>query len=237
MHGHQGKGVQGPGREGGGSVPGSCRGWGSPFFKPPLPFAFQAPADREQQSEGRGFLPQLHPAPEGCGEAQDQQRYGNRSLLSGGPCPMLGDCGLVKKRSPQGCSEELPPFPVTEGHPGKLLKRREGLPLPVLPSWGSRQQDVEKKPSVIVYPLRPGGSRRKKEAGRQEPAPPARPTSALPSSEACKRALQGVWELSEQWDEAEHLRSRSRDRVQKAQAEWATWEAWSAGEHRQPPKV
>ena len=149
MHGHQGKGVQGPGREGGGSVPGSCRGWGSPFFKPPLPFAFQAPADREQQSEGQGFLPQLHPAPEGCGEAQDQQRYGNRSLLSGGPCPMLGDCGLVKKRSPQGCSEELPPFPVTEGHPGKLLKRREGLPLPVLPSWGSRQQDVEKKPSVM----------------------------------------------------------------------------------------
>ncbi|XP_052647359.1 uncharacterized protein LOC128143766 [Harpia harpyja] len=123
-----------------------------------------------------------------------------------------------------------------EGHPGKLLKRREGLPLPVLPSWGSRQQDVEKQPSVIVYPLRPGSSRRKKEAGRQEPAPPARPTSALPSSEACKRALQGVWELSEQWDEVEHLRSGYRDRVQKAQAEWATWEAWSAGEHRQPPK-
>ncbi|KAM6191588.1 uncharacterized protein WM294_012637 [Sarcoramphus papa] len=125
---------------------------------------------------------------------------------------------------------------VPEGDSGKLLKRREGLPLPVLPSWGSRQQDVEKKPSHIVYPLRPGSSRRKKEAGRQEPAPPARPTSALPSSEACKRALQGVWELSEQWDEAEHLRSRYRDRVQKAQAEWAAWEAWSAGEHRQPPK-
>ncbi|XP_052647360.1 uncharacterized protein LOC128143763 [Harpia harpyja] len=46
----------------------------------------------------------------------------------------------------------------------------------------------------------------------------------------------GVWELSEQWDEVEHLRSGYRDRVQKAQAEWATWEAWSAGEHRQPPK-
>ncbi|XP_050769827.1 uncharacterized protein LOC127028046 [Gymnogyps californianus] len=89
---------------------------------------------------------------------------------------------------------------------------------------------------LIVYPLRPGSSRRKKEAGRQEPAPPARPTSALPSSEACKRALQGVWELSEQWDEAEHLRSSYRDRVQKAQAEWAAWEAWSAGEHPQPPK-
>ena len=122
-------------------------GRGSPFFKPPLAFVFQAPADREQQSEGQGFLPQLHPAPEGCGEAQDQQRYRNGSLLSRGPCPTLGDRGLVKTRSPQGCSEELPPFPVTEGDPGKLLKRREGLPLPVLPSWGSRQQDVQKKPS------------------------------------------------------------------------------------------
>lgn len=119
-------------------MPGSCRGWGSPFFKRPLPFAFQAPADREQQSEGQGFLPQLHPAPEGCGEAQDQQRYGAPCCL-GGPAPCWGTVA----------SEELPPFPVTEGHPGKLLKWREGLPLPVLPSWGSRQQDVEKKPSVM----------------------------------------------------------------------------------------
>ena len=71
-------------------------GRGSPFFKPPLAFVFQAPADREQQSEGQGFLPQLHPAPEGCGEAQDQQRYRNGSLLSRGPAPRWGTVAWLK---------------------------------------------------------------------------------------------------------------------------------------------
>ncbi|XP_066840438.1 coiled-coil domain-containing protein 81-like [Anser cygnoides] len=39
---------------------------------------------------------------------------------------------------------------VSECHPGKLLQRRKKLSLPILTSWepGTRQQDVEKKPST-----------------------------------------------------------------------------------------
>ncbi|XP_052634730.1 coiled-coil domain-containing protein 81-like [Harpia harpyja] len=82
----------------------------------------------------------------------------------------------------------------TEGSqvPDKLLQRRVKYSLPALPNQGpgTRQQDTEKKPSASLLPPCPGSSPRTKEASRQEPAPPARPTAALPSSEGCKRALQ-----------------------------------------------
>ncbi|XP_066840439.1 coiled-coil domain-containing protein 81-like [Anser cygnoides] len=41
---------------------------------------------------------------------------------------------------------------VSECHPGKLLQRRKKLSLPILTSWepGTRQQDVEKKPSTRI---------------------------------------------------------------------------------------
>lgn len=63
---------------------------------------------------------------------------------------MLADLNQVKRQCPRGCSEELPPFLVSECHPGKLLQRRKKLSLPILTSWepGTRQQDVEKKPST-----------------------------------------------------------------------------------------
>ncbi|KAM6033087.1 uncharacterized protein LJ206_001827 isoform 3-T3 [Theristicus caerulescens] len=115
-----------------------------------------------------------------------------------------------------------PCCPGTEGRPDKLLQRRVTFPFPGLPSQepGPRQQDVGKKPSASVLPQCPGSSPRTKEAGRQEPAPPARRTAALPSSEGCKRALQalgtgGTWtphppaqprrkEVSERWRKAEN---------------------------------
>ncbi|XP_052634912.1 coiled-coil domain-containing protein 81-like [Harpia harpyja] len=126
----------------------------------------------------------------------------------------------------------------TEGSqvPDKLLQRRVKYSLPALPNQGpgTRQQDTEKKPSASLLPPCPGSSPRTKEASRQEPAPPARPTAALPSSEGCKRALQEVWQLSAEW---ERVKTRWEERRQQAKAEWAAWEAWSAGEDRQPPQV
>lgn len=70
-------------------------------------------------------------------------------LSGGGPCPMLADCNQLKRQCPCGCSEELPPFLVSLCHPGKLLQRRK-LSLPTVRSWepGTRQQDLEKKPST-----------------------------------------------------------------------------------------
>ncbi|XP_069625777.1 uncharacterized protein [Haliaeetus albicilla] len=85
-----------------------------------------------------------------------------------------------------------------------------------------------------LLPPCPGSSPRMKEASRQKPAPPARPTAALPSSEGCRRALQEVWKLSAEW---ERVKTRWEERRQQAKAEWAAWEAWSAGEDRQPPQV
>ncbi|XP_074995025.1 uncharacterized protein LOC142076665 isoform X1 [Calonectris borealis] len=129
-----------------------------------------------------------------------------------------------------------PCCPGAEGHPDKLLQRRVKLSLPVLPSQGpgTRQQDMGKETSASVLPPCPGSSPRTKEAGRQEPAPPARPTAALPSSEGCRRALQEVWQLSAEW---EQVKTGWQERRQQAQAEWAAWEAWSAGEDRQPPQA
>ncbi|KAM6033077.1 coiled-coil domain-containing protein 81-like [Theristicus caerulescens] len=124
----------------------------------------------------------------------------------------------------------------TEGRPDKLLQRRVTFPFPGLPSQelGPRQQDVGKKPSASVLPPCPGSSPRTKEAGRQEPAPPARRTAALLSSEGCKRALQEVWQLSAEWEQG---KTHWQERRQQAQAEWALWEAWAAGEDRRPPQA
>ncbi|KAK2512420.1 hypothetical protein Q9233_016314 [Columba guinea] len=122
-----------------------------------------------------------------------------------------------------------------EGCPGKLLQSRVQRSLPVLPNQGpgAGQQDTGKKPSARVLPPRPGSSSRTKEAGRQEPAPPARPAAALPSSEACKRALREVRQLSAEWERG---KTRCQEQLQQAKAEWAAWEAWSAGEERQLPQ-
>ncbi|KAM9250208.1 uncharacterized protein FYN16_014818 [Cariama cristata] len=81
-----------------------------------------------------------------------------------------------------------------EVHSDELLQRRVALSLPMLPSQGSgtTQEDTGKKPSGSVLPPCPGSSPKMKETGRKEPAPPARPTAALPSSEGCKRALQAL---------------------------------------------
>ncbi|XP_054660855.1 uncharacterized protein LOC129196912 [Grus americana] len=125
---------------------------------------------------------------------------------------------------------------ASQGCPDKLLQRRVKLSLPVLPSQGpgTRQPDMEKKTSASVLPPCPGSSPKTKEAGRQEPFPPARPTAAIPSSEGCKRALQEVWQLSAEW---EQVKTRWQERRQQAKAEWAAWEAWAAGEDRQPPQA
>ncbi|XP_065507697.1 coiled-coil domain-containing protein 81-like [Caloenas nicobarica] len=122
-----------------------------------------------------------------------------------------------------------------EGRPGKLLQSRVKRSLPVLPNQGpgTGQQDTGKKPSASVLPPCPGSSSRTKEAGRQEPSPPARPATALPSSEACKRALREVRQLSAEW---EQVKTRWQEQQQQAKAEWAAWEAWSAGEDRQLPQ-
>ncbi|XP_063177884.1 coiled-coil domain-containing protein 81-like [Chroicocephalus ridibundus] len=80
----------------------------------------------------------------------------------------------------------------TAGHPEKLLQRRAKFSLPVLPSQspGRRQQDLGEKTSASVLPPCPGSPPRTKEAIRQEPAPAARPTAAIPSSEGFRRMLQ-----------------------------------------------
>ncbi|XP_055565642.1 uncharacterized protein LOC114015429 isoform X1 [Falco cherrug] len=126
-----------------------------------------------------------------------------------------------------------------EAHRGKLLQRRTKLSLPALPSQGpgTRQKDMGKKTSESVLPPCPGSSPRMKEAGkagRQEPASPAKPTSTLPSSDDCQRALQEVWQLSAEW---EQVRPKWQVHLEQAKAEWAAWEAWSAGKDRQPPQA
>ena len=80
---------------------GSCRGWGSPFFRPVSSFAFQVSVHCYQRSSGQGFL---HLAQEGCRKAQAQKKYRNGSVLS------RGDHSPVKMPSPWGCSRELPPM-------------------------------------------------------------------------------------------------------------------------------
>ncbi|XP_055561643.1 uncharacterized protein LOC129735772 [Falco cherrug] len=73
-----------------------------------------------------------------------------------------------------------------------------------------------------------------KEAGRQEPASPAKPTSTLPSSDDCQKALQEVWQLPAEW---EQVRPKWQEQLEQAKAEWAAWGAWSAGKDRQQPQV
>ncbi|XP_040399082.1 coiled-coil domain-containing protein 81-like [Cygnus olor] len=82
---------------------------------------------------------------------------------------------------------------VSECHPDNLLQRRKKLSLPMLTSWepGTRQQDLEKKPSTSVLPPCPGSSPGTKKADRQETAPRAKSTTtALPAPEASRRVLQ-----------------------------------------------
>ncbi|XP_040436930.1 uncharacterized protein LOC121081762 [Falco naumanni] len=123
-----------------------------------------------------------------------------------------------------------------EAHPGKLLQRRTKLSLPALPSQGpgTRQKDLGKKTSESALPPRPGGSPRMKEAGRQEPASPAKPTSTLPSSDDCQKALQEVWQLPAEWGQ---VRPKWQEQLEQAKAEWAAWGAWSAGKDRQQRQV
>ncbi|XP_037234809.1 uncharacterized protein LOC119144062 [Falco rusticolus] len=123
-----------------------------------------------------------------------------------------------------------------EAHPGKLLQRRRKLSLAALPSQGpgTRQKDLGKKTSESALPPRPGSSPRMKEAGRQEPASPAKPTSTLPSSDDCQKALQEVWQLPAEW---EQVRPKWQEQLEQAKAEWAAWGAWSAGKDRQQPQL
>ncbi|XP_056182126.1 uncharacterized protein LOC130143467 [Falco biarmicus] len=122
-----------------------------------------------------------------------------------------------------------------EAHPGKLLQRRRKLSLAALPSQGpgTRQKDLGKKTSESALPPCPGSSPRMKEAGRQEPASPAKPTSTLPSSDDCQKALQEVWQLPAEW---EQVRPKWQEQLEQAKAEWAAWGAWSAGKDRQQPQ-
>ncbi|KAM9250210.1 uncharacterized protein FYN16_014821 [Cariama cristata] len=178
----------------------------------------------DQQSSGQGFL---HLAQEGCRKAQAQKR-GCGCQVEWSPLeqPPLRGCRLLLPTRSQGA----------EVHSDELLQRRVALSLPMLPSQGSgtTQEDTGKKPSGSVLPPCPGSSPKMKETGRKEPAPPARPTAALPSSEGCKRALQEVWQLSAEW---EQVKTRWQEQQQQAKAEWAVWEAWLAGEDRQLPQA
>ncbi|XP_068520972.1 coiled-coil domain-containing protein 81-like isoform X2 [Anas acuta] len=124
-------------------------------------------------------------------------------------------------------------------HPGKLLERRK-LSLPTVRSWepGTRQQDLEKKPSTSVLPPCPGSSPRTKKTDRQEAAPQAKSTStALPTPEASQRLVQEVWNLSSQWDQTKSSWPLYQERIKQARAEMAAWEAWSQGEDRETPQV
>ncbi|XP_056360188.1 uncharacterized protein LOC130259652 isoform X2 [Oenanthe melanoleuca] len=102
-------------------------------------------------------------------------------------------------------------------HPGNFS-------LPILPYQrpGMRQQEPGPKP--------PASSLRMREVGGKELAPSARPDITLLASEDCQRALQGVWQLSAEW---EHGNSHWREQ----KVEWAAWEAWAAGEDQQMPQV
>nr|XP_038027866.1 uncharacterized protein LOC119714852 isoform X2 [Anas platyrhynchos] len=124
-------------------------------------------------------------------------------------------------------------------HPGKLLERRK-LSLPTVRSWepGTRQQDLEKKPSTSVLPPCPGSSPRTKKTDRQEAAPQAKSTStALPTPEASQRSVQEVWNLSSQWDQTKSSWPLYQKRIKQARAEMAAWEAWSQGEDQETPQV
>ncbi|XP_066840402.1 coiled-coil domain-containing protein 81-like [Anser cygnoides] len=128
---------------------------------------------------------------------------------------------------------------VSECHPGKLLQRRKRLSVPILTSWepGTRQQDVEKKPSTSVLPPCPGSSPGTKRTDRQETAPEAMSTTtALPAPEASRRALQEVWNLSSQWDQTDCSWPTYQKLQEQARAEMAAWEAWSDGEDQQIPQ-
>ncbi|XP_074706943.1 uncharacterized protein LOC141934980 isoform X2 [Strix aluco] len=156
-----------------------------------------------------------------------------RSTGTGPCCPGLTTAQL--KCPPHGAAPESF-LPAAEACPGKLLQRRVALPLPVLPTQGpgTRQQDTGKKPSASVLPPCPGSSPRTKETGRQGPASPDRSTAALPASEGCRRALQEVRQLSAEWEKGQNWWKEWRE---QAKAEWEAREAWSAGEHRQPPQA
>eukprot|EP00075_Anas_platyrhynchos_P015373 XP_027304626.1 uncharacterized protein LOC113842144 [Anas platyrhynchos] len=109
----------------------------------------------------------------------------------------------VRFTSQQQAAGECRMRGVSLCHPGKLLERRK-LSRPTVRSWepGTRQQDLEKKPSTSVLPPCPGSSPRTKKTDRQEAAPQAKSTStALPTPEASQRSVQEVWNLSSQWDQ------------------------------------
>nr|XP_038027873.1 uncharacterized protein LOC113841552 isoform X2 [Anas platyrhynchos] len=127
-------------------------------------------------------------------------------------------------------------------HPGKLLQRRK-LSRPTVRSWepGTRQQDLEKKPSTSVLPPCPGSSPRTKKTDRQEAAPQAKSakstSTALPTPKASRRLVQEVWNLSSQWDQTKSSWPLYQKRIQQARAEMAAWGAWSQGEDRETPQV
>nr|XP_038027868.1 uncharacterized protein LOC113841244 isoform X1 [Anas platyrhynchos] len=145
----------------------------------------------------------------------------------------------VRFTSQQQAAGECRMRGVSLCHPGKLLERRK-LSLPTVRSWepGTRQQDLEKKPSTSVLPPCPGSSPRTKKTDRQEAAPQAKSTStALPTPEASQRLVQEVWNLSSQWDQTKSSWPLYQKRIQQARAEMAAWEAWSQGEDRETPQV
>eukprot|EP00075_Anas_platyrhynchos_P014154 XP_027303407.1 uncharacterized protein LOC113840862 isoform X2 [Anas platyrhynchos] len=145
----------------------------------------------------------------------------------------------VRFTSQQQAAGECRMRGVSLCHPGKLLERRK-LSRPTVRSWepGTRQQDLEKKPSTSVLPPCPGSSPRTKKTDRQEAAPQAKSTStALPTPEASQRLVQEVWNLSSQWDQTKSSWPLYQKRIQQARAEMAAWGAWSQGEDRETPQV
>ncbi|XP_071885679.1 uncharacterized protein [Anas platyrhynchos] len=178
--------------------------------------------------------------------ASKLQRVGGQPSSS--PCHFFAGFHLTVRTRPeakvwfasqQQAAGECRMRGVSLCHPGKLLQRRK-LSLPTVRSWepGTRQQDLEKKPSTSVLPPCPGSSPRTKKTDRQEAAPQAKSTStALPTPEASRRLVQEVWNLSSQWDQTKSSWPLYQKRIKQARAEMAAWGAWSQGEDRETPQV
>ncbi|XP_010726464.1 uncharacterized protein LOC104917080 [Meleagris gallopavo] len=126
-----------------------------------------------------------------------------------------------------------------EGSVGRLLQRRKTLPPSMLlqrkPS--SRQQDVAKEPSASALPPCAGSSRGTKKAGQKKASTPAQTGAALPATEESKRLLQELREASAPWKAVERTWPVHRQQAERARAEMAVWEGWSAGEDPHPPQL
>ncbi|XP_069709123.1 uncharacterized protein [Phaenicophaeus curvirostris] len=114
--------------------------------------------------------------------------------------------------------------------------QKKHVNLPVLPSQHPvrRQQEMGKATSAIVLPPCPGSFPRTKEVGKQKPAPQGKPSTLLPDSSCCKKALQEVWQLSA---EQKQVEGQWQERRQQAKAELMSWEAWSAGKVEELPQA